>query len=90
MQLGFAKTMVGVMPRDPASAYGNAKRVTMPISSKSAVGSITDASGSTALPQKRPKQGLSTSKLDRRVSDQKAAKELAIIIRQLRVGCTQW
>jgi hypothetical protein len=31
----------------------------------------------------RPKQGLSTSKLDRRVSDQKAAKELAIIIRQL-------
>ncbi|MGB8148494.1 MAG: hypothetical protein WCF00_08935, partial [Azonexus sp.] len=32
-----------------------------------------------------PKQGPSTSKLDRRVSDQKAAKELANIIRQLRV-----
>ena len=33
-----------------------------------------------------PKQGPSTSKLDWRVSDQKAAKELANIIRQLRVG----
>ena len=33
-----------------------------------------------------PKQGPSTSKLDRRVSDQKAAKELANIIRQLRVA----
>jgi hypothetical protein len=32
----------------------------------------------------RPKQGPSTSRLDRRVSDQKAAKELANIIRQLR------
>jgi hypothetical protein len=37
-----------------------------------------------------PKQGPSTSKLDLRVSDQKAAKELAKIIRQLWVengGC---
>jgi len=33
-----------------------------------------------------PKQDPSTSKLDRRVSDQKAAKELANIIRQLRVA----
>jgi hypothetical protein len=32
------------------------------------------------------KQGLSTSKLDRRVPDQKAAIELANIIRQLWVG----
>jgi len=36
-----------------------------------------------------PKQGPSTSKLDRRVSDQKAAKELANIIKQLRVADCQ-
>ena len=36
-----------------------------------------------------PKQSPSTSKLDRRVSDQKAAKELANIIRRLWVVSTR-